>query len=192
MTEQSRALDTFLEQTYKIFDVYSLQYQALSEFYFRMPKTPEASVHFNKPNSGQTWREPIPVPDAMNMANIILASAAVHATVMLVGVLDYYLYRMTRLVYIGDKTEIDRSWFRPDMIEPATGVNPAACMRYLDVVKMYQFYYQFIKAEEVEDINSSLIAVGQNELVGFLHSARLFAVDFERALVIKHPKMVLP
>lgn len=190
--ERSTWLQTLLDQIERVNDVYSLHYQALSEFYQGIGRSQAPIVQFHAPRASMEWRPSMPVGDAISLAPFLLSASVVHATVMLASALEFYLYLMCRHVYIGNRTELDRTWFNLDMILPSSGVEPSLCARWGDVSRIFEVYYQFMHAEALANPEQAIATVNQADFLRFLNSVSAFAVDFESALIIQHPKMELP
>lgn len=142
----------------------------------------EAVIPCIHPRTNQRWHEAIPRMEAVNVIPIILGAASIHAAMMVSNLLESYLIRMCAKVY---PPTLDKSWFNLGVVEAATGVDPAACVRW-DGVEQLQHMKTVFNHQAPQTPDES---ISQQILFGIMKDVKAFAIDFECAFMIAHPEV---
>lgn len=193
MTEERPKKSAMLLHLENAIDVaeklYAIQHQALTQFFMGLTSHRPEMVKFQAPGTYSGFRPDLPITDVLSMAQLSLASDAT-GPVLLIGVsMDTYLANLGKAVYQHstglDMSKTDVTWYRQDMIETITGINPEDCVGHAHLMKLFRL------TEQVRVPWSPTEHTNQDEFYAMIKGLKLFAEDYEIAIQAKWPQLRL-
>lgn len=171
--------------------IYSVTFLATADLLYEATRHQDAPTVFMVPGSFAPFRRPPMLYEELReIAPKALLSMLGAALVDIGIVLNEFLYQTSRRAYEHqtkqDFTNRDNTWFRMDMIQAVTGVDPTQCVCYdaarkIDTIMAY-----------VRDPTSPLIdELNQRDFFDLCKAIKGFAQDFELALTTAYPALKL-